>query len=333
LGSIDWSPKIIDFSDVYRGGFSNCFANEMIDAIQAALAAKKRALLIVNRKGEASSLVCADCDFCAKCKTCDLPLNVVGAELRCFRCGDKKDMILSCPKCGGSNLKKRGIGIDQVAKEAQRLFPSTQIEVVHGEVAANLSGDIVIATADILNYPNWPKFSILGVVYADGAVYSPDYLSNSRLYEFLNELVLRAKTDGASPRVIVQTRFAENPAIKFFGLPYSDFFEQEMEFRKQFKYPPFVNLIKLISQGDDDNAVCAAANALFDKLNKCQQSLGFGHLDLVISPPYPFYAKQVRKRFRWQILLKINRGIEFERKLMELVPKDCLIDKDPISLL
>jgi primosomal protein N' (replication factor Y) len=335
LGAIDWRPKIVNFEDVYNAGASKYFGMEMIDGIQQTLDRKQRALLIVNRKGEANALVCADCGFSADCDICKLPMNVVAGQLKCFRCGKVKQTVAICPVCHGVNLKQRGIGIERVAKDCQRLFPNSTIQTIQSGVDEKLDADIVIATADILNYLQWPQFALLGVIYVDSAIYSADYLANSRLYEFLHELVVRAKMSGLTPQVIVQTRFIENQAIQSFGLPYSKFFDQEILFRRQFKYPPFIELIKLICQGSDERATQSDAEQVHEKLkleiNKLKSAGGGKLLD--VFPPYSYYAKQVRKRFRWQILVKIGKNENAESRVLKFVPNDCIIDKDPVSLL
>ncbi|MBI5254813.1 primosomal protein N' [Candidatus Falkowbacteria bacterium] len=327
LGTIDWQPRIISTQDIYSAAASKHLSFELLEALEQALGAKQRSLLIVNRKGAATSLFCSDCGFVAACPTCKLPMSIMDKNLQCFRCGHKQDVLLSCPKCQGSNLKQRGIGIEQIAKAINKLYPAARVSIVCENKDENLNADIVIATAEILNKPNWPQFSLLGIVYADSALYLADYFASSRLYEFLNELVVNARFASHAPKVIVQTRFIDNLAIKSFGLPYSTFFEQEIDFRKNFKYPPFVELIKFICQGDDEAKVAKEADRIYKKL----ASLG-----LDVLAPFPFYAKKVRKKYQWQILLKSavgGKNKDLSNDIIALFGADWRIDKDPVSLL
>ncbi|MFH0815082.1 MAG: primosomal protein N' [Candidatus Falkowbacteria bacterium] len=327
LGTADWQPRIVSAEDIYNARASKHMSFELLEALEQALAAKQRSLLIINRKGSATSLFCSDCGFIATCPTCKLPMSIMDKHLQCFRCGHKQDILLSCPKCHGSNLKQRGIGIEQVAKAINKLYPAARLSIVCEDKDEDLNADIVIATAEILNKPSWPQFSLVGIVYADSALYLADYFASSRLYEFLNELVVSAKFAGQAPKVIVQTRFVDNPAIKSFGFPYSVFYDQEIDFRKNFKYPPFVELIKFICQGDDEANVAKEADRVYKKL----ASLG-----LDVLPAFPFYAKKVRKKYRWQILLKSavsGKNKNLSNNIIALFGANWLIDNDPVSLL
>jgi len=336
LGKIDWSPLVINFKDIYQTSVSKYFSETLMRAINDNLAKKQKVLLIVNRRGLATSVLCADCNYVALCPTCQLPFSISkDGNLMCFRCNQRAQVFVQCPKCKGTRIKQIGFGLEQIKQEVAKLFPGEE-------------GQITVATSDILQELVWQKFGLIGIVYVDSLIYLSDFYSNFKLYQQLLEIMIRPKLSRSLDdplrvvarddikcarddiEIILQTNFPDNQAIKLLSAPYADFYKQELTYRKQFSYPPFCKLIKLIFQHDNEKMAQKNAQAIFNNLQiKAEKTDG----KIQVLGPYPYYAKQVRKKYRWQILLKTTANLAMEEKLLADLGPEWLIDKDPVSLL
>ncbi|NQT49349.1 hypothetical protein HQ571_01495 [Candidatus Kuenenbacteria bacterium] len=268
-------------------------------------------LLIVNKKGEYSYFFCDDCKFEASCPSCGLPQVVDGSKLKCNRCETQQDIFTNCPKCRGTNLKKLGIGIEQIKNEINTLFPNNK--------------NIIVSTGQGLTKDNFENLGLLGFVYIDSLAYLADFNSNYKLYSFQQELIQRSR----SAKVISQTCFPDNLAFESLNLGYEYFYKKEIENRKAFAYPPFSTLIKLFFQ-HHDLAVCKKeAFDLYGKLNKkivqCEGKM---------TEPYLHYIQKVRKRYRYQIAIFLpTMKLESENELLREIPDYWTIDKSPVNLL
>lgn len=303
--------QLVDLREERKKGFTY-LSEKLLREIDITLKQKKdnKVLLIVNKKGEYSYLFCDDCGFEANCPSCKLPFTIEGQNLVCYRCGQKQDLLLTCPNCRGVNLKKMGIGIEQISNEVKKRFTD--------------AGRILLSTGQTLKKENFENIGLLGFVYLDSLVYLADFNSNFRLYCFQKELIGRAGGAG----VIVQTSFADNLAFESLNLGYEYFYKKEIADRKQFSYPPFCTLIKLFFQHQDLGVCQKEAQELYDKLIKGSDK------NIKITEPYLHYLQKVRKRYRCQIAVFLPlSNIELEKRFISDVPEYWTIDKNPVNLL
>lgn len=335
---------IVDLKQERKNDFTY-LSEKMLAAIRASIAVGKRALLIVNKKGEYSYFFCEDCHYEACCPECELPLTVDGSNLVCFRCGTRKQIFLECPNCHGANLKRLGIGVDQIKRELEKLFPG--------------QNNIEVSTGQGLDEKSFLNLGLLGFVYVDSLVYLADFNSNFKLFSFQQELIQRLRRFFPEGQVIVQTCFPENLAFASLNQGYDHFYRQEIESRKQFGYPPFRTLIKLFFQ-HHDLAVCKKeAFDLYEKMKKLasfsmsrplrlasirqssrsgrtggETGSGQENRKVKIIEPYLHYTQKVRNRYRYQLVAFLDDVNQREEQaIFKPVPEYWTIDKNPIDLL
>ncbi|MBI5077264.1 hypothetical protein HZB94_02700 [Candidatus Falkowbacteria bacterium] len=295
----------------------------LIEKIRMALSLNKKAFLIVNKKGEFSHNFCADCCFEAICPECGLPYVFENEKLKCFHCQSIKNALEVCPKCGGANFKRVGVGIQSVSNELKRLF-GTRVSVGDDE-----NCQIVLAP-DMQNVPSriFNNVSLLGFVYVDGLVHLADFNSNYKLYSAVKSLTYHFYSTCPTGEVFVQTFFPECAAFKYLADDFKDFFDAEIEARRAYRYPPFSILLKLIFQHHDAGVAEREAKELHEKLIS-----KFKGEKIQISEPYRHYVQRVRKRFRLQIAVFLPFDLKIEQALIKEVPDYWIIDKNPIDLL
>lgn len=297
----------------------------LIDKIKETLSLNKKALLIVNKKGEFSHNFCEDCGFEAICPECKLPYVFENGKLNCYHCKINQTAFAVCPKCGGANFKQFGVGIKSIANELKKIF---------GGAVAIENDDIkkcrLVLVSNMQNIA--PKFFrdvvLLGFVYVDSLIHLADFNSNYKLYSNIKSLACRFLSFCPEGEIVAQTFFPESGAFKNLNNDFKDFYNDEISARRNYCYPPFSVLLKLIFQHHDEKIAEREASELREKLQS-----KFKNQDVNISEPYRHYASRVRKRFRFQIAVFLPFDSKIESELVREIPDYWIIDKNPIDLL
>jgi len=247
------------------------------DAIAARLARKEQALLFVNRRGFAPSLLCAACGWKAMCERCDarLVLHRDVRRLRCHHCGSSAAVPSSCPQCGNQDLLPQGFGTQRLEQALRSLFPEARIARIDrdstrrkGSFAALREGvasgelDILVGTQMLAKGHDFPRVTLVGVLGADNALYSAEFRASERLFALLAQVSGRAGRAELPGEVIVQTDF---PNHRLFSAlvehDYDRFAEALLQERDEAALPPFGHLALLSAEAADVDTVMAFLDA------------------------------------------------------------------------
>ncbi len=338
--------ELVDLKEEQRRGNRLELSDRLIEALNNCLAAKKQTFLFINRRGRATAVLCEDCGFIFHCPNCRLPLAYHAGEiLKCHHCDFKTELSLFCPTCRNPEFKFIGTGTEKIEREIRKLYPQIKLlridqdnqikKCLEGKAEQNkcstINYDIIIGTQLALKLINWSKVGLAGIVSADTLLYLPDFRATERTYQVLTEIILNLSEQSTENKIIIQTAKPENPALR--SLNQTDpaiFYESELAERKNFNYPPFSRLIKLIFQHSNEKKCLYESRRLWRELNK---KIG-SNKTIGLSLPLPIYTSQIRGRYRYQIILKFPDLAHLEHQaILKLVPPNWIIDIDPVSLL
>ncbi|MFH1890399.1 MAG: primosomal protein N' [Candidatus Kuenenbacteria bacterium] len=290
---------------------------------------KKQVFLLINKKGESSNTFCKDCHYVFNCPECGLPLIKDSKnKFHCYYCNYQSELPPFCPKCAGPNIKSQGLGIQKIAKNLQKVFPDleiTKIDKSSGKSpSANCRLGVVIGTEFALHKIDWQKIGLAGIINADQLWQHTEFDTNQRAYGLINKILTLAPK---SAKILIQTFSPDNSIIQsiYEGKP-DIFYRQELNFRKNFNYPPFISLIKLsyLSESED------RAEELADKIYKKLKKMACGNIQ--ISSPVPIMRRKIRGKYKFNIILKL-KNLEDFNSLVKYVPNDWLIDVQSRTLL
>lgn len=314
--------SVVDLSHERQKGFTY-LTDKLIKSIDEQVKNKKQSLLIVNKRGLYSYLLCQDCSWTARCLGCEMPL-IINAEnkLECRSCEKKGPLPLACPRCKGANLKPLGIGIEQISRILQKEYGWTCSEDIESKDA-----QVILSTGQNISENSWNNVGLLGFVYIDSLVYLADYNSNYKLYSFIKSVINSAGKN--IKNIVLQTCFINNLAIEHIKLGYTKFYKEEIESRKAFDYPPFSNVIKIFFQHHDLDVCEKEARSVYKELkNLVEEKNG------KITEPYLYYLRKVRKRYRYQVAIVLPKiSQKEEEEILSAVPSHWMLDKDPKDLL
>jgi primosomal protein N' (replication factor Y) len=343
---LDLPPvQVVDLREELKAGNRSMFSRSLEQETARVLAAKEQVILFLNRRGNATFILCRDCGFVFKCKRCDNPMTFhgVGNELQCHHCGRRDRMPTKCPNCGSARIRYFGIGTEKVEEAINTLFPKTRtlrwdLDVTRGKNSHELiletlvqhRADVLIGTQMIAKGLDLPLVTLVGVISADTSLNLPDFRAGERTFQLLTQVAGRAGRSILGGKVIIQTYAPEHYAIQAASRhDYRAFYEREIMYRREQRYPPFSRLIRLLYVNASAPRAQEESLRLHRLLGTRIAQKGLPALDLI--GPTPAFFHRVRGEYRYQILV---RG-ENPHPLVEDIafPLGWRVDVDPVSVL
>ena len=322
------------------------FSYELSSALSEALKKKEQALLFLNKRGMASSVVCRSCGYTEGCSHCDVPMafhrkhvSDVG-KMMCHHCGIMKNPPSVCPQCSSSSIRFLGIGTQRVESELQAAFPSARILRIDADTTTkkdaffdaytkmkNHEVDFVVGTQMIAKGLDLPKVSLIGIILADVGINIPDFRASERAFSLLTQVAGRAGRRATKGHVIIQTYNPEHVSIlSCKKQDYEAFFEKEKEERQIHKNPPFSRIIKLIFSDPSLDVCLRETEKLQETLIKISQE------KKIICDIYgaPAFMPRLRGKYHFHIFVKGDNPQELLRQIN--IPFTWKIDVDPLQV-
>lgn len=343
LSGVPPTVEVVDLRAELAAG-NLAMLSRPLAASLAALPDGEQAILVINRRGSASVVLCRDCGYVAACPDCTRPLvfHQAGGTLRCHHCGRAWPMPARCPQCGSARIRYLGGGTERVEREVRERFPDLRVgrldrDVVERRGAAErvvdafADGrlDVLVGTSLVTKGLDIPAVTLVGVVSADVALNLPDERAAERTYQLLAQAVGRAGRGDRPGRAFIQTYQPEHPAIVAVAEDRAAaFYDAELDLRRRFGSPPFGRLVKLTVALPDRDDAERAGRDLADRLRE-RAAQGIGGRVQVSGPAPAFIAKR-GDRWRFNVVL---RGDDPVAVLGEPPGAPWSIDVDPESLL
>jgi primosomal protein N' (replication factor Y) len=335
---------VADMREELKAGNRSMFSRVLTQGLEKVLAKKEQAILFLNRRGSATTIECRNCGFVVKCKRCDISMtyHLDSGLLVCHRCNNKVKPPQVCPNCLSPRIRYLGIGTEKLIQEVQAMFPqarllrwdsdATQKKDAHRDILnkfRNHEADILIGTQMVAKGLDLPLVTLVGVVLADTSLNLPDFRAGERTFQLLCQVAGRAGRGESGGEVEIQTYNPEHFAIQTAAKhDYKSFYEKEINFRKELKEPPFVQLATLTFVHPNDNRCREEAEKTAKKIIDERGVKGIFNLDLI--GPAPAFIHRLRGRYRWQIIV---RGAELSIFLKNMpLTQGWTIDIDPVGL-
>ncbi len=334
--------QIVDLRAELAAGNTAMLSRSLAAALEG-LAEEDQAILVINRRGTASVVLCRDCGYVSTCPDCTRPLvyHQAGQTLRCHHCGRAWPMPTRCPQCGSARIRYLGGGTERVEREVRERFPELRIgrldrDVVERKGAAervidaftDRRLDVLVGTSLVTKGLDIPAVTLVGVVSADVALNLPDERAAERTYQLLAQAVGRAGRGDRPGSAIIQTYQPEHPAIVAVAEGRADaFYDAELEQRRRFGSPPFGRLVKLTVAMTAHGGAEQAGRALGESLRARAEAAGEA---VEVKGPAPAFVARRGERWRFNVVL---RGADPVRIMGDPPGAPWSIDVDPESLL
>lgn len=327
------------------------FSRKLIGEMQQRLANGEQTMLLMNRRGFSSFMVCRACGERLQCVNCSVVLTYHKRDRRmlCHYCGYADRVPEECPKCGSDHIQFLGTGSERVEDELHAALPTARIARLDRDTASAKGAfesilqsfregniDVLVGTQMIAKGHDIPNVTLAGVVLADIGLSLPDFRAAERSFQLLTQAAGRAGRGDTPGRVVVQTLNPDHYAIGFAAAQdYEAFYKKEIEFRKWLRYPPFAAFANVVVRDQKQEEALRLATEL-------------GRLLMIPPPgvkimgPAEAPVPRLQNEFRYQILLKAAKRSVLRTLLKQMRAHadaekwratTLMIDVDPISLM
>lgn len=345
-------PPRLGLMDIRRRKLVEGMSDRMIDAIREHISNAGQALMFINRRGFAPTLLCNDCGSAADCRRCDAHMTVHARQnrLRCHHCGSERPMPVGCESCGSVHLDRVGYGTERIAAALQEIFPDVLIAridrdstrrkgALEQQLALATSGEakILVGTQMLAKGHHFPRLTLVGILDADRGLFGTDFRSLEHMGQLILQVAGRAGREKQSGTVLIQTRNPDNPMLQtLVSEGYDRFASIAMAERKLAQLPPYSYMAMVraeaVSAQEPHRFLLEVASTL--------ESGKRGQLDVMGPAPAPM--ERLGGRYRAQLLVQADKRSILNDNLSRLAmqiqdlhgARRCRwsIDVDPVDL-
>lgn len=318
--------QVVDLKDKrFRKQMSGHFSDVLIQEIEHTLREGSQVMLFQNQRGYAPVVQCESCGTIPQCPHCDVSLTYhqIRNQLRCHYCGYAIMMPQTCAACGSTDLKTKGFGTEQITKELSMLFPEAITDRMDQDTTSGKYGyekilskfeqqetQILVGTQMISKGLDFENVGLVGVMNADSLIHFPDFRAHERSFQLLMQLSGRAGRGAKGGKVLIQTYNPKHPVLQqVLHNNFKQMFQNQIQERKDFLYPPFVRLLRITLKHSDFNKVNEAADWFAEVLRQ-----GFSNQNglQVLGPEFPLVSR-IRNEYMKDILIKISPNVSAEK--------------------
>lgn len=327
---------------------SASFSEALLDKIAEKIAKREQVVLMLNRRGYSSFIMCRDCGFVPECPNCDisLTLHMDTKTLNCHYCGHTTGIPHTCPNCQSKKIRYYGSGTQKVEEELSELMPEARIlrmdvdttkkKGAHERILVSFGAgeaDILLGTQMIAKGLDFPNVTLVGVINADTALNLPDFRSSERTFQLLTQVAGRAGRADKKGEVLIQTFNPDHYAIRLAqAQDYEDFYQLEMDFRRKLNYPPYFYTVQLVISHQDEDEVVKKSYEIMAllKANLSEQARILGPIPKPIARTHNLYHYQLLIKYRFEANLEqaLNQVLDLtqvpENKKLRII-----IDNEP----
>jgi len=336
--------SIVDMREEIKTNNKTVLSRKLREELKSLIGTSKQAVLLINRKGEYTVILCRDCGYVLKCSSCGATLVSKAAKdhshshLFCRYCLRKEESPDFCPTCRGHRFRFLGAGTQLAEQEIKKSFPSLKTLRLDGETARapatqerilkdfiESKAQVLLGTQMVIKPNILPKVSLSAIISLETMLYLPEYNGEEKVFM----AAVLTKNMGRD-KFIWQTYQPEHRLIQFFRKgDYLGFLSDELKLRQRFSWPPFSRIIKISWHDKDKERGKKEAAFLYDKLKKVEEK------QIFLYEPYESRTYETGGKYSFNIILKVNPKIPLSRrnKFLSYIPSRWEIDVDTINTL
>lgn len=322
-------PKvdIIDMRKELHAGNRTMFSRALMEKIEERIQKKEQVVLLLNRRGYSTFVMCRDCGHVKECPHCDIALTYHknSHQLKCHYCSREEAVPVNCPACTSDLIRYFGTGTQRVEESLASLMPEARVirmdvdttrrKGAHERLLdqfANQEADILLGTQMIAKGLDFPNVTLVGVLSADAMLHLPDFRSAEKTFQLLTQVSGRAGRHELTGEVVVQTYTPDHYSIELASTyDFKQFYQQEMNMRRTFRYPPYVYLTLITVSHENQIKVIQTTERIVQLLLQNVQK------DTIVLGPTPSPLTRIKDRYRYQSMIKYR----YEPKLRALLNK------------
>jgi primosomal protein N' (replication factor Y) len=322
--------RIIDMRTEPRNKGS-ILSERLIAGINDRLTKREQSILFLNRRGFSTSLICEKCGYVCECQNCSVSLTYHRAQDRivCHICGYQAVSPRKCPECSDPSIRYSGTGTEKVEDVVGKIFPKAVVKRMDADVMQRREAfretlnafrvgkiDILVGTQMIAKGLHFPNVTLVGIVNADLGLHLPDFRAGERTFQLLTQVAGRAGRGDVEGEVYVQSFTPFSPSIQYARHhDFEGFWEQEIEFRKQWLYPPFTHMVLISVKSQHQTRASFSTETLARRLKDVLPK------GTNMSEPAPAPLEKSHGFYRYHLMLRTKSILRLSRQLKAVLEK------------
>lgn len=348
-GSLLPTVEIVDMRKELQERNFSVLSRKLKQALVTTASGGEQAIVLLNRRGYSTFVLCRDCGASIVCPHCAVALvyHSAGEAMRCHYCGNTAEIPAECPTCHSRRIKFFGTGTQKAEAELEELpeirvlrmdQDSTAQKFAHADILSSFARgerNVLIGTQMVAKGHDIPNVTLVGVLSADSALNLPDFRASERTFSLLTQAAGRAGRGDKAGHVIFQAYDVENKVLQQAARQdYDSFALDELKDREAFFYPPFAQMLKMTVWDKDEGQALALAKKVTTFL-QAQQLEGKLN-DILVLGPFPGLVAKVRDMYRFNILVKAKDMQPVKDALLDSEfreQRNLFFDVDPVNVI
>jgi primosomal protein N' (replication factor Y) len=335
-------PKVVtvDMRNELHAGNRTMFSRMLMEKIRGCLERREQIVLLLNRRGYSTFIMCRDCGHVKECPHCDIALTYHknNHRIKCHYCSYEEVAPSQCPECASELIRYFGTGTQRIEESLATLLPEARVirmdvdttrrKGAHEKLLrdfADKKGDILLGTQMIAKGLDFENVTLVGVLTADSMLHLPDFRSSEKTFQLLTQVSGRAGRHELDGEVIVQTYTPEHYSIEMASnYDFEGFYKREMATRRAFQYPPYYFLALITITHPNHVKVVQAGKQIAQMLeNKVEPNT-------VILGPTPSPIPRIKDRYRYQCMIKYKHEPDLRKNIQSIMTyfKDAIQKHD-----
>ncbi|GAB2478429.1 primosomal protein N' [Alkalibacterium psychrotolerans] len=321
--------EVVDMTEEAKEGNASSFSTVLKEKLEDHLRKQGQSVLLLNRRGYSSFVLCRDCGYVLECPNCDISqtLHMDSKTMKCHYCGHEEQIPRTCPKCQSRSIRYYGTGTQKVEEELKELIPDARIirmdvdttrkKGAHQKLFKKFEekkADILLGTQMIAKGLDFPNVTLVGVINADTSLGLPDFRASEKTFQLLTQVSGRSGRGEKPGEVIVQSFNPDHYAIQLAKKhDYDRFYKKEMQLRHLSEYSPYFFLIKLSVSHTNEMTAAKKINEFIEFLKPALSE------QAIILGPTPKSIARTHNRYHFQTLIKYKKEDRLIERCHELL--------------
>jgi primosomal protein N' (replication factor Y) len=321
--------RVVDMREEMKQGNRSSFSLPLQASLRERIIKGEQSVLLLNRRGYSSFVMCRDCGFVLQCPNCDISqtLHMDTKTMKCHYCGHEEGIPNICPACHSRSIRYYGTGTQKIQEELEELIPEARIirmdvdttrrKGAHEKLLDRFGkkeADILLGTQMIAKGLDFPDVTLVGVLNADTSLGLPDFRSAERTFQLLTQVSGRAGRADKKGEVIVQSYNPEHYAIQLAKEhDYDSFYKKEMHLRHLSDYTPYYYLVRISVSHEQEMTAAKKIGELVQFLRPVLSEKA------IVLGPTPKSIARTHNRYHFQALIKYKRELALEERLHEML--------------
>lgn len=339
---------VVDMREELRKKRRSVISLPLQELLAETISRGEQAIILLNRRGYATFVMCRECGHIVRCKHCDISLvyHAVGKKLKCHYCQSIEEVPDICPECNSRYIRFFGTGTQKLQEELGKLFPHVRVVRMDQDTTggrktydhildafAKGEYDILLGTQMVAKGHDVKNVTAVGIIAADSILNLPDFRAAERVYALLTQAAGRAGRGDKPGKVVVQTYNPEHYAVQAGARhDYQGFYETEIVHRKALCYPPYGQMLKLTVQADEEGKARSLADTVIEKLRILLEE----NSKAEVIGPFPAPIAKMNDIFRMNIIIKAINLTDVKPYIASIgltIRPDIIIDVEPVSIM